>query len=132
MMVGRSDRMASLIGAPLVRLEDPRLLTGSGEYLADVRIPGTLEAAFVRSPLAHAMVRGLDPQGAVGRTRPLEEIGVAMDDLERGAVARSVIALDGGGVVRSRTGGLLGPTTAPDRSQGVRVPGPRPPRSALR
>ena len=66
MMVGRSDRMASLIGAPLVRREDPRLLTGSGEYLADVRIPGTLEAAFVRSPLAHAMVRGLDPQGAVG------------------------------------------------------------------
>lgn len=66
MMVGRSDRIASLIGAPLVRREDPRLLTGSGEYLADVRIPGTLEAAFVRSPLAHAMVRGLDPQGAVG------------------------------------------------------------------
>ena len=31
----------------------------------------------------------------VGRTRPIEEIGVAMDDLERGAVARSVITFDG-------------------------------------
>jgi S-(hydroxymethyl)glutathione dehydrogenase/alcohol dehydrogenase len=31
----------------------------------------------------------------VGRTRPLEEIGMAMDDLERGAVARSVITFDG-------------------------------------
>ena len=31
----------------------------------------------------------------VGRTRPIEEIGIAMDDLERGAVARSVITFDG-------------------------------------
>ena len=65
-MVGHRDRVASLIGAPLVRREDPRLLTGSGEYLADVRIPGTLDAAFVRSPLAHAAVRWVDPRGAVG------------------------------------------------------------------
>ena len=59
-------RMASLIGTPLVRREDPRLLTGSGEYLADVRFPGTLDAAFVRSPIAHAILRGVDPQGAFG------------------------------------------------------------------
>ena len=31
----------------------------------------------------------------VGRIRPLEAIGVAMDDLDRGAVARSVITFDG-------------------------------------
>ena len=63
---GCRDRTASLIGEPLVRREDPRLLTGSGEYLADVRLPGTLDAAFVRSPFAHAILRGVDPQGAVG------------------------------------------------------------------
>ena len=64
MMGGHRARMASLIGVPLARREDPRLLTGSGEYLADLRIPGTLDAAFVRSPYAHAILRGVDPREA--------------------------------------------------------------------
>ncbi len=49
---------------PRPRREDPRLLTGRGSFVADVRLPGMLEAAFVRSPLAHARIRGVDVTAA--------------------------------------------------------------------
>jgi len=44
------------LGAPLRRLEDPRLLTGAGRYAADLAPPGALHAVFLRSPHAHARV----------------------------------------------------------------------------
>ena len=47
-------------GAQVKRVEDPRLLTGRGRYVDDVRLPGMLEAAFVRSSEAHAAVRAID------------------------------------------------------------------------
>ncbi len=53
-----------LIGAPVERVEDERLLTGRGRYLADVVRPGMLHAAFVRSPHAHAHVRAVDAGAA--------------------------------------------------------------------
>lgn len=46
--------MASLIGASVKRKEDLRLLKGQGRYVADLRLPGMLHAAVVRSPHAHA------------------------------------------------------------------------------
>ena len=46
--------------ARVKRLEDPRLLTGRGRYLDDIRLPGLLHAAFVRSPHAHARVSSVD------------------------------------------------------------------------
>lgn len=49
-----------LIGAPIPRVEDARLLTGGGCYVADLAPPGTLHVAFVRSPLAHARIVAVD------------------------------------------------------------------------
>ena len=43
-----------LVGQPLKRLEDPKLITGSDPYVADVRIENALTLALVRSPYAHA------------------------------------------------------------------------------
>src|SRR4051812_12048014 len=40
------------VGQRVPRLEDARLLTGRGTFVDDVVIPGTLHAAFVRSPIA--------------------------------------------------------------------------------
>ena len=48
------------IGTPVKRIEDQTLLTGTARFVADLRFPGTLEAAFVRSPHAHAAIRGID------------------------------------------------------------------------
>ena len=47
------------IGARLRRSEDDRYLRGRGRYVADIRRPGMLEMAFVRSPLAHANICGI-------------------------------------------------------------------------
>ena len=47
------------IGASIERSEDARHLHGEGEFVADLRLPGTRDVAFVRSPLAHARVRGV-------------------------------------------------------------------------
>jgi aerobic carbon-monoxide dehydrogenase large subunit len=53
-----------LFGQSIKRREDPRLITGRGNYVDDVRLPGTLHAAFVRSPHAHARIRGIDATAA--------------------------------------------------------------------
>ncbi len=45
------------IGASLLRREDDRFLRGRGQYVADIRLPGLKNVAFVRSPLAHALIR---------------------------------------------------------------------------
>jgi aerobic carbon-monoxide dehydrogenase large subunit len=52
------------IGHSVKRLEDHPLLTGTGRFVADLRLPDTLEAAFVRSPHAHAAIRGIDTSTA--------------------------------------------------------------------
>ena len=55
----------SLIGASLKRVEDATLLRGAGRYLDDVREPGTLHLAFVRSVYPHARIRGIDGRAAL-------------------------------------------------------------------
>ena len=51
-------------GASIKRSEDPRILTGAGRYVDDIKLPGMLHAAFVRSPLAHARVLSVDVEAA--------------------------------------------------------------------
>ena len=48
------------IGEPVRRVEDERFLTGRGRYVDDVRLAGEAVAVVVRSPHAHADVRGID------------------------------------------------------------------------
>src|SRR2546423_1801497 len=47
----------SYIGASMKRVEDDVLLRGAGRYLDDLREPGMLHLAFVRSPYAHARLK---------------------------------------------------------------------------
>src|ERR1700742_4512165 len=51
-------------GASIKRSEDPRILTGRGRYVDDVKLPGMLHAAFVRSPLPHARIVSIDASAA--------------------------------------------------------------------
>jgi aerobic carbon-monoxide dehydrogenase large subunit len=51
-------------GASVKRSEDPRILAGRGRYVDDIKLPGMLHAAFVRSPLAHARVLAVDASAA--------------------------------------------------------------------
>jgi CO/xanthine dehydrogenase Mo-binding subunit len=57
-----------VFGQRIRRNEDPRLLTGQALFVDDVELPGMLHAAFVRSPYAHARIRGIDVTRALDRT----------------------------------------------------------------
>lgn len=52
-------------GAPVQRLEDPRLLRGKGTFVDDIDLPDMLHAALLRSPHAHAKIVNLDPSAAL-------------------------------------------------------------------
>ena len=62
------------------RLEDTALLRGEGRYVDDIRLPGTLHAAFVRSPHAHAAIRGTDKRAALA-VEGVETV-LVLDDLK--------------------------------------------------
>ncbi len=47
------------IGARLIRKEDDRYMRGRGQYVGDIKLPGMLDVAFLRSPLAHARIGGI-------------------------------------------------------------------------
>ena len=52
------------MGQPLKRREDNRFLRGAGHYVDDIALPGMTWCAFVRSPHAHAEIRGIDTSAA--------------------------------------------------------------------
>jgi carbon-monoxide dehydrogenase large subunit len=84
----------SLIGARVRRLEDRRLLLGQGRFIDDLERPRMLHLAFVRSPHAHAALRGIDATAA--RAVPGVVAVLAAADLQ--GHARSLAPrLDGGG-----------------------------------
>jgi carbon-monoxide dehydrogenase large subunit len=58
----------SILGTRVLRTEDARLLTAGGTYTDDLRVPeleGAVQATFVRSPLAHAIITGIDTSAAL-------------------------------------------------------------------
>ncbi len=55
----------SVLGGVVKRREDPALIQGKGLYVDDVKLPGMLYAAFVRSPFAHARINSIDTAAAL-------------------------------------------------------------------
>jgi len=66
--MGANDEtgLASVIGQSVLRKEDARYLTGTGQFTADVVMPRQTYAYFLRSPHAHATIRSIDVQKAKG------------------------------------------------------------------
>ena len=52
------------LGLARTRVEDLRLITGQGQYVEDITLPGTLWLAFVRSPYPHARIARIDTAAA--------------------------------------------------------------------
>jgi carbon-monoxide dehydrogenase large subunit len=84
-------------GASIKRSEDPRILTGRGRYVDDLKLPGMLHAAFVRSPLAHGRVLAVDVSAA--RALPGVVLVLTGTDLEAVTVSGQdpLFAMMGGG-----------------------------------
>ena len=59
------------IGAALKRREDVRFLTGRGTYTDDLNRPGQAHVYFLRSPVAHATINGVDTSAAEAAPRVL-------------------------------------------------------------
>src|SRR6202000_2306266 len=58
------DRMSASgpgqgVGARMPRKEDDRFLRGRGQFVADIRLAGLKDVAFVRSPMAHARIKNI-------------------------------------------------------------------------
>ena len=59
------EKAGRVIGTPMLRREDPALLTGEAKYTNDLAIPGALHLALLRSPYAHARITSVDVSGAL-------------------------------------------------------------------
>jgi carbon-monoxide dehydrogenase large subunit len=57
-------RPGMLVGQRVLRVNDPRLLTGAARYVDDLELPGMVHAAVIRSLLPHARVAGVDASAA--------------------------------------------------------------------
>ncbi len=53
-----------VLGAPIKRVEDPRFITGNGNYLDDIKLASMTHMAILRSPYAHANIRSVDVSAA--------------------------------------------------------------------
>ena len=64
------DTLKFGIGQPVLRTEDPKLLTGHGEYSDDYNADGQAYAVFLRSPVAHGNIKSIDAAAALARRLP--------------------------------------------------------------
>jgi carbon-monoxide dehydrogenase large subunit len=98
----------SILGNAVRRREDPRLVTGTGRFASDVAVPGLLHAAFVRSPLPHARVQGVDIETAAAMSgvvavltaadldlAPVQEVFLYPAEFSRPPLARDVVRFTG-------------------------------------
>lgn len=58
-------RRNTFIGQPLPRVEDHRLVTGRGQFVADLQPDGLIHAAILRSPAAHGRIVAIDTAAAL-------------------------------------------------------------------
>ena len=59
-MVASVDAPEKMVGKAIKRREDPRLISGAGQFIDDLRLPGMLHIGLVRSPFAHAKIKRID------------------------------------------------------------------------
>jgi carbon-monoxide dehydrogenase large subunit len=58
--------VSSLVGASVKRREDPRMITGRGQYVDDVKLVNMAYMAVLRSPHGHARIRSINTEAARG------------------------------------------------------------------
>jgi len=77
------------VGASVERKEDRRLMSGRGQFVGDLRLAGMWDVAFVRSPVAHGVLKGVEkPAGK-------EAAVFTMDDMPGVGPIRAVSGLPG-------------------------------------
>ena len=88
---GASDRQHRVLGKPLRRVEDERLLLGVGQYVADLDLPGAAWVTYVRSSEAHARLLAVRTEAAAAAPGVLAVVTAADVDLAPLAPALPVL-----------------------------------------
>jgi aerobic carbon-monoxide dehydrogenase large subunit len=82
--------ISALLGSPIKRREDPRLITGQATYVDDIKIPGMLHMAVLRSPYGHARINSINTDAA--RQYPGVKAVYTAEDM-KGAVGNVAVAV---------------------------------------
>jgi aerobic carbon-monoxide dehydrogenase large subunit len=111
-MPGSDATVNAEYGRAVRRREDPPLIRGAGLYTDDLRLPGELHAAFVRSEVAHGRIASIDTDAAAGAPGvaavyaaadlELEAFGpgpMAPDDMLREVLATDTVRFQGEAIV---------------------------------
>ncbi len=98
----------SILGHPVLRTEDPKILLGDARYVDDLDLPGSLHAVFVRSTVAHGRITGIDVSAAAAMPgvvgvfvaddlglRPLASLPMVPDAMFRPPLARDTVRFVG-------------------------------------
>src|SRR6184192_4135720 len=90
----RKDRctmgIAAMVGSPIKRREDPRLITGQATYVDDIKLHGMLHMSVLRSPYGHARINSINSEAA--RQHPGVVAVYTAEDL-KGAVGNVAVAV---------------------------------------
>jgi carbon-monoxide dehydrogenase large subunit len=82
--------IAAMLGSPIKRREDPRLITGQATYVDDIKLTGMLHMAVLRSPYGHARINSINTEAA--RNQPGVVAVYTAEDL-KGAVGDVAVAV---------------------------------------
>jgi aerobic carbon-monoxide dehydrogenase large subunit len=82
--------IAAMLGSPIKRREDPRLITGQATYVDDIKLHGMLHMSVLRSPYGHARINSINTEAA--RKHPGVVAVYLAEDL-KGAVGNIAIAV---------------------------------------
>ncbi|NJN18340.1 MAG: xanthine dehydrogenase family protein molybdopterin-binding subunit [Oscillochloris sp.] len=63
-MTAAPEMKERIVGRSIKRREDPKLITGQGQYIDDIKLPGMVHAVLVRSPYAHATIKSINTEAA--------------------------------------------------------------------
>src|SRR5437763_4134145 len=96
--------IAGAIGTSIKRREDPRLITGQATYVDDIKIPGMLYMAVLRSPYGHARINSINTDAA--RNHPGVRAVYTAQDL-KGVIGNVAIAVPLGEIANGM--GIHGP-----------------------
>ncbi|GAC1349401.1 MAG: molybdopterin-dependent oxidoreductase [Ktedonobacteraceae bacterium] len=96
--------ISALVGSPIKRREDPRLITGQATYVDDIKLVGMLHMAVLRSPYGHARIKSINTEAA--RKLPGVVAVYTAEDL-KGAVGNVAIAVPLGHIAEGM--GVHGP-----------------------
>jgi carbon-monoxide dehydrogenase large subunit len=96
--------IAAMVGSPIKRREDPRLITGQATYVDDIKLHGMVHMAVLRSPYGHARIKSINTEPA--RQHPGVVAVYTAQDL-KGAVGNIPVAVPIGNIANGM--GVRGP-----------------------